>query len=95
MSFFVVFSGHCGATTSIDAISRSGTRTTSDWLQNPGSAWRYLPTYVIAMMTPFLLQPPTMTTIATGPLGFASIAIMFSETFEIPAYSPNGGVRFI
>lgn len=32
---------------------------------------------------------------AGSPFGLAMNANMFSETFEIPDYSPNGGVRLI
>jgi hypothetical protein len=32
---------------------------------------------------------------ADSPSGLAMNAIMFSETFETPSYSPNGGVRII
>ena len=50
----------------------------------------------VTTLTPIPLQRPTMTTLAAhSPSGFAMIANMFSETFETPTYSPNGGVQLI
>jgi hypothetical protein len=62
-----------------------------------GLAWRARRIYVHnGDSSPFLSQQPSMTTIAADSLsGLAMIAIMISETFETPAYSPNGGVPSI
>jgi hypothetical protein len=59
-------------------------------------AWRGLSTVRDDDSFTSLSQPPSMTTITADSLcGLAKIAIMFSETFETPTYSPNGGVRII
>jgi hypothetical protein len=80
----------------IDAIASEVARAT-DWPRESGVGLGvvYLTVRDDDSFT-FLSQQPSMTIIAAdSPSGLAMIATMFSETFETPTYSPNGGVQFI